>query len=268
MSLANSAFQYVKDTLLPIATSTRVCRYRSLVDPDTASGGEYITLSQYGMFDCDEDGVFKVVKYNDEAPKYKLTSIGCFLGERNVETNEEMNIIRRIEDYRLFDTASDLLYIERHPITSNEIIFEEFKKVALKMIKHGQIADMTYEILTDKEKEYVGDVRMKLNLFYKISDGLTHKKSFVSFFPEDDELVMSKGVSSEVSVSSNIDMFSETFVKAYDENVGETLFLAEGRMKIIHSLMEAIYKMMANVFLIVDGFIYSCSVAIIYVDYS
>lgn len=253
VSLANSAFQYVKGTLLPIATSTRVCRYRSLVDPDTASGGEYITLSQYGMFDCDEDGVFKVVKYNDEAPKYKLTSIGCFLGERNVETNEEMNIIRRIEDYRLFDTASDLLYIERHPITSNEIIFEEFKKVALKMIKHGQIADMTYEILTDKEKEYVGDVRMKLNLFYKISDVLTHKKSFVSFFPEDDELVMSKGVSSEVSVSSNIDMFSETFMKAYDENVGETLFLAEGRMKIIHSLMEAIYKMMANVFLIVDA---------------
>ena len=72
LSLANSAFQYIKGTLLPIAISSRVCRYRSLVDPETASGGEYIKLSQYGMFDCDEDGIFKVVRYNDEAPKYKL----------------------------------------------------------------------------------------------------------------------------------------------------------------------------------------------------
>lgn len=59
---------------------------------------------------------------------------------------------------------------------------------------------------------------------------------------------MSKDVSSEVSVLSNIEVFSETLMKSYDENAGATLLIAEGHMKIIHSLMESIYKMMSKVF--------------------
>lgn len=125
---------------------------------------------------------------------------------------------------------------------------EEFKKVALRMNRDGQIEDMTYEILTDKEKNAVGDVCVRLSSLYKSNELLAHKKSFVSFFPEDDELVMSKDVLSEVSVPRNIDIFSETFMKSYDENVGETLLIAEGKMKIIHGLMEAICNMMSNVF--------------------
>ena len=90
LSLANSAFQYIKGTLLPIALSSRVCRYREIVAVEHSGGGDYIKLSQYGMFDCDKDGIFKEVGYGDEAPKYKHTAIGCFLGESDVETNKEM----------------------------------------------------------------------------------------------------------------------------------------------------------------------------------
>lgn len=248
VSLANSAFQYVKGTLLPIATSTRVCRYRSLVDPETASGGEYITLSQYGMFDCDKDGVFKAVGYGDEAPKYKHTAIGCFLGENDLETNKEMSIVRNIEDRLFLNTA---LMIARKDISVdsfNECIIEEFKEDAFLRDRDRSIAEITYEILKDDEKKAVEDVGVKINSLRRVIDALAHNTSFVSFFPEDEELVMSKGVSSEVSVLSNIEVFSETLMKSYDENVGTTLLVAEGHMKIVHSLMESIYKMMSKVF--------------------
>lgn len=248
VSLANSAFQYIKGTLLPIATSTRVCRYRSLVDPETASGGEYITLSQYGMFDCDEDGIFKVVRYNDEAPKYKHTAIGCFLGESGVETNKEMNVLRRIEDIFFLNTAIMLARQEDRPISFNEKVFEEFKKNAWLRSRDSHIDEMTYEILTNDEKKAVKDVSVKVKSLRSVIDILAHNKSFVSFFPEDEELIMSKDVSSEVSVLSNIEVFSETLMKSYDENAGVTLLIAEGHMKIIHSLMESIYKMMSKVF--------------------
>lgn len=92
------------------------------------------------------------------------------------------------------------------------------------------------------------DVGVKINSLRRVIDTLAHNMSFVSFFPEDEELVMSKDVSSEVSVLSNIDIFSETLMKSYDENVGTTLLVAEGHMKIFHSLMESIYKMMSKVF--------------------
>jgi hypothetical protein len=248
VSLANSAFQYVKGTLLPIATSTRVCRYRSLVDPETASGGEYITLSQYGMFDCDKDGVFKAVGYGDEAPKYKHTAIGCFLGENDLETNKEMSVVRNIEDRLFLNTA---LMIARKDISVdsfNECIIEEFKEDAFLRDRDRSIAEITYEILKDDEKKAVEDVGVKINSLRRVIDALAHNTSFVSFFPEDEELVMSKGVSSEVYVLSTIDIFSETLMKSYDENVGTTLLVAEGHMKIIHSLMESIYKMMSKVF--------------------
>ena len=246
--MANSAFQYVKGTLLPIATSTRVCRYRSLVDTDTASGGEYITLSQYGMFDCDKDGIFKAVGYGDEAPKYKHTAIGCFLGESDLETNKEMSVVRNIEDRLFLNTA---LMIARKDISVdsfNECIIEEFKDDAFLRDRDRSIAEITYEILKDDEKKAVEDVGVKINSLRRVIDTLAHNTSFVSFFPEDDELVMSKGVSSEVYVLSTIDIFSETLMKSYDENVGTTLLVAEGHMKIIHSLMESIYKMMSKVF--------------------
>ncbi len=185
LSLANSAFQYIKGTLLPIALSSRVCRYRSIVDVENASGGDYIKLSQYGMFECDENGIFKVVKYDDEAPKFKHTA---------------------------------------------------------------KIDEMTYEILTDDEKKAVKDVSVKVKSLRRVIDALAHNTSFISFFPEDEELIMSKDVSSEVSVLSNIEVFSETLMKSYDENAGVTLLIAEGHMKIIHSLMESICKMMSKVF--------------------
>lgn len=248
VSLANSAFQYIKGTLLSIATSTRVCRYRSLVDPDTASGGEYITLSQYGMFDCDKDGIFKAVGYGDEAPKYKHTAIGCFLGESDLETNKEMSVVRNIEDRLFLNTA---LMIARKDISVdsfNECIIEEFKDDAFLRDRDRSIAEITYEILKDDEKKAVEDVGVKINSLRRVIDTLAHNTSFVSFFPEDDELVMSKGVPSEVYVLSTIDIFSETLMKSYDENVGTTLLVAEGHMKIIHSLMESIYKMMSKVF--------------------
>lgn len=248
VSLANSAFQYIKGTLIPIAISSRFWKFRGFIDMLNINGGEFIDLSQCGMFECDKNGVFKAIRYNDEAPKYKHTSVGCLFGYSDLDTNEEMNILRAIEDDILLSSAFNLIRNESQPTISNERIFEEFKKVALRMNMDGQIEDMTYEILTDKEKNAVGDVCVRLSSLYRSNELLAHKKSFVSFFPEDDELVMSKGVSSEVSVSSNIDIFSETFMKSYDENVGETLLIAEGKMKIIHGLMEAICNMMSNVF--------------------
>ena len=248
LSLANSAFQYIKGTLLPIAISTRVCRYRSLVDPETASGGEYIDLLQYDMFDCDKDGVFKTIGYGDEAPKFKRTAIGCFLGENDVETNKEMDVLRRIDDRLFLDTAIRIARKEVKHISFNEYVFEEFRYAAWLRNRDSQIYEMTYEILTNDEKKAVKDVSVKVKSLWRIIDTLAHNKSFVSFFPEDEELVMSKGVSSEVYVLSNIDIFSETLMKSYDENVGTTLLVAEGHMKIIHSLMESIYKMMSKVF--------------------
>lgn len=248
VSLANSAFQYIKGSLLPIALSSRVCRYRSIVDVENSSGGDYIKLSQYGMFECDENGFFKVVKYDDEAPKFKHTAIGCFLGESVVETNKEMNVIRRIEDIFFLNTAIMLARQEDRPISFNEKVFEEFKKSAWLRSRDSQIDEMTYEILTDDEKKAVKDVSVKVKSLRRVIDALAHNNSLISFFPEDEELIMSKGVSSEVSVLSNIDVFSETLMKSYDENVGTTLLIAEGHMKIIHSLMESIYKMMSKVF--------------------
>lgn len=248
LSLANSAFQYIKGTLLPIALSSRVCRYREVVAVEQSGGGDYIKLSQYGMFECDKDGIFKVVGYGDEAPKYKHTAIGCFLGENDVETNEEMNVIRRIDDIFFFNTAIIVARQEYRPISFNEKVFEEFKKSAWLRSGDSQIDEMTYEILTNDKKKAVEDVGVKINSLRRIIDVLAHNKSLVSFFPEDEELIMSKDVSSEVSVLSNIEVFSETLMKSYDENVGTTLLVAEGHMKIIHSLMESIYKMMSKVF--------------------
>lgn len=248
LSLANSAFQYIKGTLLPIALSSRVCRYREVVAVEQSGGGDYIKLSQYGMFECDKNGIFKAVGYGDEAPKYKHTAIGCFLGENDVETNEEMNAIRRIEDVFFLNTAIMLARQEDRPISFNEKVFEEFKKSAWLRSGDSQIDEMTYEILTNDKKKAVEDVGVKINSLRRIIDVLAHNKSLVSFFPEDEELIMSKDVSSEVSVLSNIEVFSETLMKSYDENVGTTLLVAEGHMKIIHSLMESIYKMMSKVF--------------------
>lgn len=248
VSLANSAFQYVKGTLLPIALSSSVCRYREVVDVEHSCGGDYIKLSQYGMFECDENGIFKVVKYDDEAPKFKHTAIGCFLGESGVETNKEMNVLRRIEDIFFLNTAIMLARQEDRPISFNEKVFEEFKKNAWLRSRDSQIDEMAYEILTNDEKKAVKDVSVKVKSLRSVIDILAHNKSFVSFFPEDEELIMSKDVSSEVSVLSNIEVFSETLMKSYDENAGVTLLIAEGHMKIIHSLMESIYKMMSKVF--------------------
>lgn len=248
VSLANSAFQYVNGTLLPIALSSRVCRYREIVDVEHSCGGDYIKLSQYGMFECDENGIFKAVRYDDEAPKYKLTNIGCFLGESDLETNKEMNAIRRIEDVFFLNTAIMLARQEDRPISFNEKVFEEFKKNAWLRSRDSQIDEMAYEILTNDEKKAVKDVSVKVKSLRSVIDILAHNKSFVSFFPEDEELIMSKDVSSEVSVLSNIEVFSETLMKSYDENAGVTLLIAEGHMKIIHSLMESIYKMMSKVF--------------------
>lgn len=248
VSLANSAFQYIKGNLIPIAISSRFWKFRGFIDMLNINGGEFIDLSQCGMFECDKNGVFKAIRYNDEAPKYKHTSVGCLFGYSDLDTNEEMNVLRAIEDDILLSSAFNLIRNESQPTISNERVFEEFKKVALRMNKDGQIEDMTYEILTDKEKNAVGDVCVRLSSLYKSNELLAHKKSFVSFFPEDEELVMSKDVSSEVSVLSNIDIFSETLMKSYDENVGTTLLVAEGHMKIFHSLMESIYKMMSKVF--------------------
>lgn len=248
LSLANSAFQYIKGTLLPIALSSRVCRYREVVAVEQSGGGDYIKLSQYGMFECDKNGIFKAVGYGDEAPKYKHTAIGCFLGENDVETNEEMNVIRRIDDIFFFNTAIIVARQEDRPISFNEKVFEEFKKSAWLRSGDSQIDEMTYEILTNDKKKAVEDVGVKINSLRRIIDVLAHNKSLVSFFPEDEELIMSKDVSSEVSVLSNIEVFSETLMKSYDENVGTTLLVAEGHMKIIHSLMESIYKMMSKVF--------------------
>lgn len=248
LSLANSAFQYIKGTLLPIALSSRVCRYREIVDVEHSGGGDYIKLSQYSMFDCDKDGIFKAVGYGDEAPKYKHTAIGCFLGESDVETNKEMSVVRNIEDRLFLNTA---LMIARKDISVdsfNECIFEEFRENAFLRDRDRRIAEITYEILKDDEKKAVEDVGVKINSLRRAIDTLAHNMSFVSFFPEDEELVMSKDVSSEVSVLSNIDIFSETLMKSYDENVGTTLLVAEGHMKIFHSLMESIYKMMSKVF--------------------
>ena len=248
VSLANSAFQYVKGTLLPIALSSRVCRYIEIVDVEHSCGGDYIKLSQYGMFECDENGIFKAVGYGDEAPKYKHTAIGCFLGESDVETNKEMSVVRNIEDRLFLNTA---LMIARKDISVdsfNECIFEEFRENAFLRDRDRRIAEITYEILKDDEEKAVEDVGVKINSLRRVIDTLAHNMSFVSFFPEDEELVMSKDVSSEVSVLSNIDIFSETLMKSYDENVGTTLLVAEGHMKIFHSLMESIYKMMSKVF--------------------
>lgn len=248
VSLANSAFQYIKGSLLPIALSSRVCRYRSIVDVENASGGDYIKLSQYGMFECDENGIFKAIRYDNEVPKFKHTAIGCFLGESYVETNEEMNVIRRIDDILFFNTAIIVARQEDRPISFNEKVFEEFKKSAWLSSRGSQIDEMTYEILTDDEKKAVKDVSVKVKSLRRVIDALAHNNSLISFFPEDEELIMSKDVSSEVSVLSNIEVFSETLMKSYDENVGTTLLIAEGHMKIIHSLMESIYKMMSKVF--------------------
>lgn len=248
VSLVLSAFKYIKDTLLPIAISSRVCRYRSIVDVDTAIGGEYIDLLQDGMFECDKDGIFKAVRYDNEVPKFKRTAIGCFLGKKHVETNEEMDVLRNIEDRLFLDTAFRLARHADKIGSWNEHVFEEFKKIALLRSMDNHIADMTYEILTDDEKKVVEDVSVKVKSFCRVIDVFACNKSFVSFFPEDEELVMSNGVSHDVSVSSNIDLFSETLMKAYDENVGTTLLIAEVQMKIIHSLMKSIYKMMSKVF--------------------
>jgi len=248
VSLSNSAFQYVKGTLLPIALSSRVCRYREIVAVEHSGGGDYIKLSQYGMFDCDKDGIFKAVGYGDEAPKYKHTAIGCFLGESDVETNKEMSVVRNIEDRLFLNTA---LMIARKDISVdsfNECIFEEFRENAFLRDRDRRIAEITYEILKDDEKKAVKDVSVKVKSLRRVIDALAHNTSFISFFPEDEEIIMSKNVSSEVSVLSNIDIFSETLMKSYDENVGTTLLVAEGHMKIFHSLMESIYKMMSKVF--------------------
>ena len=248
LSLANSAFQYIKGTLLPIALSSRVCRLKPMVATETANGGDYIKLSQYDMFECDKDGIFKAVRYDDEAPKYKLTNIGCFLGESDLETNKEMGVLRKIEDRLFLNTALWFTTDYGKPITSKELVFEEFKKVALLRSRESHISEMTYEILTDDEKKALEEVCVKIKTLWRVIDALAHNNSLISFFPEDEELVMSKGVSSEVSVLSNIEVFSETLMKSYDENVGVTLLMAEGHMKIIHSLMESIYKMMSKVF--------------------
>lgn len=200
------------------------------------------------MFECDKDGIFKAVKYGDEAPKYKYTAIGCFLGENDVETNKEMSVVRNIEDRLFLNTA---LMIARKDISVdsfNECIIEEFKENAFLRNSDRRIAEITYAILKDDEKKAVEDVGVKINSLRRIIDVLAHNKSLVSFFPEDEELIMSKDVSSEVSVLRNIEVFSETLMKSYDENVGTTLLVAEGHMKIIHSLMESIYKMMSKVF--------------------
>lgn len=248
LSLANSAFQYIKGTLLPIALSSRVCRYREIVDVEHSCGGDYIKLSQYGMFECDKNGIFKEIRYDNEVPKFKHTAIGCFLGESDVETNKEMNAIRRIEDIFFLNTAIMLARQDDRPISFNEKVFEEFKKNAWLRSRDSQIDEMTYEILTNDEKKAVKDVSVKVKSLRSVIDTLAHNKSLVSFFPEDEELVMSKDVSSEVSVLSNIEVFSETLMKSYDENAGVTLLIAEGHMKIIHSLMESICKMMSKVF--------------------
>lgn len=248
LSLANSAFQYIKGTLLPITLSSRVCRYRSIVDVENASGGEYIDILQYDMFECDKDGIFKSVRYDNEAPKFKRTAIGCFLGDSDVETNKEMDVLRKIEDRLFLNTALWFTNDYGKPITSKELVFEEFKKAALLRSRESHISEMTYEILTDDEKKALEEVCVKIKTLWRVVDVLAHNNSLISFFPEDEELVMSNGVSSEVSVLSNIEVFSETLMKSYDENVGVTLLTAEVHMKIIHSLMESIYKMMSKVF--------------------
>ena len=248
LSLANSAFQYIKGTLLPIALSSRVCRYREVVDAEHSSGGDYIKLSQYGMFECDKDDIFKAVKYGDEAPKYKYTAIGCFLGECDVETNKEMSVVRNIEDRLFLNTALMIAHKDISIDSFNECIIEEFKENAFLRDRNRRIAEITYAILKDDEKRAVEDVGVKINSLRRVIDVLAHNKSLVSFFPEDEELIMSKDVSSEVSVLSNIEVFSETLMKSYDENIGATLLIADVHMKIIHSLMESIYKMMSKVF--------------------
>lgn len=249
LSLASSAAQYIKGTLIPIAISTRYYTFTDYIDPSVSNKGEFIELTSVDMYDRSDDGAFYTIKLNGDIPKNKTTKVGCYLGWSKTETNYDMSSLRSLEDETFLKSIKTLDREELGALILPESVFERLKGYALEIGNEPLISEISYEMLLDVEKGLVKSVCNKLEAYKKISGSDICSFDWVSFFPEDDELVMSKDVSSEdVSVAHIIDLFSETFSKGYDVNVGKTSFVAETHLTILYELMTSIHEVMSSVF--------------------
>lgn len=249
LSLASSVAQYIKGTLIPTAISTRYYTFTDYIDQSVANKGEFIELTSVDMYDRNDEGAFCTIKLNGDIPKHKTTKVGCYLGWSETSKNHDMDSLRSLEDETFLTAVRTLVRGELGASTSPESVFSILKSYALEIGKEDHISEMSHEILTDTEKNLVKSVCNKLEAYKKISGSDICSFDWVSFFPEDDELVMSKDVSSEdVSVAHIIDLFSETFSKGYDANVGKTSFVAETNLTILYELMTSIHEVMSIVF--------------------